>query len=96
VLDDGTLFRKVGDNQTSWERMVFGVNDGGGVYVVGYWREGVDNREMYSVSYLENASNSGDRFGRFMNNLQSNDNYTNKNGWNFVNNNGSIIINKST
>jgi hypothetical protein len=66
------------------------------VYVVGYWMEGVDNKLMYSVNYLENSTKYEIKHRGLVDNLQNNINFTNSNGWNFVNNNGSITINKLT
>jgi hypothetical protein len=49
---------------------------------------------MYSISYLENSTSTDKKNRGLVSNLESNINFTNSNGWNFVNNNGSISVNK--
>jgi hypothetical protein len=74
--------------------MVFGISDSGLVYIVGYWMNGVDNLWEYNRTYLNNVSSDSKRYRGLINNLESNVNFTNSNGWNFINNNGTITINK--
>lgn len=92
MTNDGIIYRKSSIANQQYNRFKFGINDYGLVYLISFWQAGNDNQIQYIVDFLQNNINV--REGPLLSNLQNSVTYTNKNNWQFDNNNGILTIKK--
>lgn len=92
MANDGKVYRKPSITNQQYSRFKFGINNYGLVYLISFWQGGNDNQIQYNVDFLQNNVNVGE--GPLLSNLQNPVTYTNKNNWQFENNNGIVTIRK--
>lgn len=91
VTQNGTIFRRPSITNINYTNLLMGINDFGGVYLTWYWLS--EGKVRGNTDYLQSSALVQ---LHLLSTLQSSVTYTNKNNFNFTNNNGLISISKST